>query len=290
MKLGDVLGARASATPLPSDVRAAFDAQVGLSPTARPFERALLVGAASPSVGIAFALGYQIALHRLVPSLSPGELGSLCVTEAGGGHPRALACAFDGARLTGEKRWATLSPLADALFVLSVRGVVADKKDFALVRVERGAPGSSIAVGAPTPFAPEVPHATLSFDRTPGAALPGDGFDHYVRAFRTIEDTMVMTAVGAHAVAKARSLGAPAELWLPALSALSALSVAAPLEPRDPTGHLLIAGASPQLVGALEAMAAGPMPELARDLPLLAVAGRARELRTKAALARSEAP
>ena len=247
----------------------------------------MAVGRASPSVGVAFALGYQVALHRLVPSLLPTELASLCVTEARGGHPRDVRCTFDGARLSGEKHWATLSPLADALLVLAVRGERGGKKDFALVRVERGAPGVSIHAMPPTPFAPEVPHAVVTLSDAPGVALPGDGFDDYARPFRTVEDLHVVGAIAAQVVARARALGATPELWLPALSALAALSVAASLDPRDALGHLLLAGALPQVGAAFAALAGGPAPELARDLPLLSIAERARALRTKAALDRA---
>ncbi len=276
----------APSAPLPPDVRAAFDEHLARGTAGTSFERALSAGAASRSIGVAFALGYEAALHRLVPSIAPAELASLCVTEAAGGHPRDVRCAFDGARVTGEKRWATLAPIADALLVLAVRGERDGRKDFALVRVPRDAPGVSITPLPATPFAPEVPHAVVALAGAPGVALPGDGFDDYARPFRTVEDAHVVGAVGAHLVVRARALGATPALWSPVLAALAALSAAAALDPRDPLGHLLIEGALPQIEGAMKALAAGPAPELSPELPLLTIAARAREQRTLGAAAR----
>ncbi len=51
-----------------------------------PLEAAVRGGARADRVGYAFAAGYQAALRALFP-LAPGQLGSLCATEAHGAHP-----------------------------------------------------------------------------------------------------------------------------------------------------------------------------------------------------------
>ena len=59
-----------------------------------------------------------------------------------------------------------------------------------------------------TRFVPEVPHARVQLDavRVDAAALlPGDGYERYVKPFRTIEDAHVTLAVLAYLLREARA-------------------------------------------------------------------------------------
>jgi alkylation response protein AidB-like acyl-CoA dehydrogenase len=131
-------------------------------------------------LGYAFVGGYEAALRRLVGGQPGRGRRCLAATEAGGAHPRAIATKLEGGVLRGEKTFATLASVADELLVIASTGASADGKNaLVLVRVPRDAPGLRIVDRPPTPFAPEIPHATVTFDDfavDPGAVLAGDGY------------------------------------------------------------------------------------------------------------------
>src|SRR5437588_11886352 len=84
-------------------------------------DRAAAGGFVADRIGYAFLAGYRAALARLDPTLSRA---SLCATEEGGAHPRAiktrLAPQRDGAFvLDGEKTFATLASAAETLLVVA---------------------------------------------------------------------------------------------------------------------------------------------------------------------------
>src|SRR4051794_15581000 len=117
MKVLDfVLSADVPSAPMGSMAAWWERCQVAVAGASAPIDRAILGGFAADRVGYAFAAGYQAALRALAPDLPPDRIASLCVTERGGGHPRAietrLTPAAAGARLDGSKRWATLSDAA----------------------------------------------------------------------------------------------------------------------------------------------------------------------------------
>src|SRR6476469_1880879 len=92
-----------------------------------PASLAVAGGFAADRLGYAFASGYQAALRALVPDLPVDRTASLCVTERGGGHPRAIetrlvALGGGAVKLTGEKRWATLSGESGVLLVAASTG------------------------------------------------------------------------------------------------------------------------------------------------------------------------
>ena len=132
---------------------------------ATPIARAFLGGAAADRLGFAFAGGYAEALRALVPG-PPRPLLALCATEEGGAHPRAIRTALtadgDGHRLSGHKRWATLSDVGGDLLVIATRGAGADGKPrLAAVAIPDDAPGVTLTASA-APFVPEIPHATVA--------------------------------------------------------------------------------------------------------------------------------
>lgn len=271
------------------DFRVATRSAAGPFPS--PVDRALVGGAVADRLGYAFAAGYDAALHALVPDLAADTAACLCVTEAGGVHPRAIGTRLRDGRVTGRKTFVTLAGDADVLFVAASAGGDAERNDVRLVRVARASPGVHLAPLPPTRFTPEIAHYAVELDEAPvDAVLPGDGWARWVKPFRTVEDAHVAAASTAWLLRVARASG-----WPPAITArLVALALAlreTALLPADaPSTHVALAGgfaALDAVVAAAEPCWADTDPGVAaswrRDVPLLSVASQARAARLEAA-------
>ncbi len=285
------------------DVAAWWPQYCGLAAIWRnPMDRAIAGGFVADRVGWAFAGGYQAALHALFARAPEDRIAALCVTEADGNSPKAIQSVLrrdgSGWLLNGAKRWTTLGP-AGGLFYVAARDAEASGERAAIrvVRVASDTPGVTVQPMPPTRFVPEVPHAQLRFEAVrlaDDALLPGDGYDDYVKRFRTVEDLHVNAAVVAYLVREARRRG-----WLPAwieraAALLHGLRAIAGEDANAPASHIALAGALAQgtnLLGEAETFwnAAGDDPAVARwrrDRELLEVAGSARTQRTARAWAR----
>jgi acyl-CoA dehydrogenase len=272
-----------------------------------PLEQAILGGFAADRAGYAFASGYQAALHRLAPSLPSARLVSLCVTERGGGHPRAIESQLTPAPgesevylLRGSKRWATISSDASILLVAATLGPPDDhgRPRIRVARVGSTLPGVTITPMAPTPFMPEILHGELRFDdvRIEAAALlPGDGYERYIKPFRTIEDLHVHGALLGYLLGEARRSGFPRALVERLAALLTTLRTLAASDPSDAGVHIALAGAlstAALLITDLEATwapVASASPSYARwqrDRPLLTLAESARTKRLERAWSR----
>ena len=137
---------------------------------------------------------------------------ALCVTEANGNSPRAIATSLSpapgGYRLDGNKTFVTFGTLAKALIVVARVGEKSDgRPDLAVVRIPAERVGVRLVELPPTPFVPEVVHASVHLD---GAEvrdherLAGDGYLEYVKPFRTVEDIHVVGATLGYLVGLAR--------------------------------------------------------------------------------------
>ncbi len=176
-----------------------------------PVDCAMAGAAACDRLGYAFASGYREALRALIPQIGGGKL-AFCATEEGGNRPRAIRSRLepdgDGWRLTGTKMWTTMGQVADELLVFASVGQDDQGRNrIALVRVPASREGVSITAGHDTPFVPEIPHASLRFDNVrvePGERLEGDGYDRYLKPFRTVEDCHVHAALLAWVLQVAR--------------------------------------------------------------------------------------
>jgi acyl-CoA dehydrogenase len=275
--------------------------------TSRTFDRAVLSGLAADRLAWAFAGGYRSALARLVPDLREDATAALAVTEAAGNTPRAIATRLthDGARLVlhGDKTWTTLGPSATELLVAArVDAPESTRPELRVVRVAADAPGVTITPMKEMPFVPELPHASVSLRGVivdEAAVLLGDGYDHYVKPFRTVEDIHVIGAALGHVVRELRrrlsSAGdeaathAAVERALAAIAALSSLSDAPAL---SASTHVALAGAlaiGKEAVLAYDALVADATDPVAerfrRDRTLLGVAGSARAKRLEKAWA-----
>ena len=121
--------------------------------------------------------------------------------------------------------------------------------------------------------------------------LPGDGYDQYVKPFRTVEDIHVQAAVLSYLMREGQRLSWP-QNWLERLSALlAALGKLSDMPPAHAETHIALAGAlaiGAGLIGETEifweAAAADPAAERwKRDRELLKVAEGIRALRTQRA-------
>jgi alkylation response protein AidB-like acyl-CoA dehydrogenase len=258
-----------------------------------PFDRAFAGGACADRLGFAFAGGYAEALRALVPELPPGSISALCATEEAGVHPRAirtrLAPAGPGRyELSGRKKWATVASAASSLLVVASTGEDAGRNRLRVVRVRADAPGVQLHPST-TPFVPEIPHAEVELTgvvATDADVLPGDGYDAYLKPFRTIEDVHVHAALAGYLIGVARRRGFPRDLEERLLVLAVAARSLAHADPRAATTHAALAGVldlAHRLVGELEALwSAAPDAEWSRwqrDRPLLRVAAGARAAR-----------
>jgi hypothetical protein len=293
-----------SASPLPQLLRAPRGSFASLAefrsawlPAAgtwpQPIDRALVGGALADRLGYAFAAGYGSALQAMDPGLPSNAC--LCVTEAGGAHPRAiqarLSRAEGGWRLDGAKRWATLAGEGDMLLVAASVGNDGDRNLLRVARVPAQSPGVARTPLPATPFTPEIPHYELRFDGVfvpEDALLPGDGWVDWVKPFRTVEDTHVGAAAAAHLLRLTRhepALTARLSTVILAFRSIAALDARAPethvaLDGALSLLHTLAADAAPHLeAGDAEAAA-----RWQRDSALLQVATKARRARFEAAL------
>lgn len=297
-----------------------WTAQLAKCPFEGQVERALWGGFHADRLGYAFVAGYSAALLRLFDHAAraqgitpdralckrplPAHL-SLCATESGGAHPRAIATRLDkqgGALiLNGEKTYATLASRADELLVIATRGVDADGKSrLRLVRLAPSAPGVQIVPRPSTPFAPEIPHAIVRFKDVVVESedvVPGDGYEHYLKPFRTIEDTHVLASAIGYLQGAARQYGFARELSAELVSvALSLVDVGA-RDASAPLTHIVLAGLFASVRRLFDALdgewAKAPAEERERwerDRALLLIAEGARARRTEVAWARVSQP
>src|SRR3954471_8819518 len=168
--LARLLGGPLSATPLDS-MQAFRERHRAVAGEAEgTLDGAILGGFAADRLGYAFASGYQAALRALVPDLPADRVVSICVTERGGGPPRAIETRLDPIgggqlRLTGHKRWATLGDAAGLLLVVASAGTdAAGRNLLRVVRVDATLPGVTLRPMPEPPFTPEIAHDEIDLD------------------------------------------------------------------------------------------------------------------------------
>ena len=259
-------------------------------------DRAAGAGVLADRLGYAFAGGYRAALGRLVPGIAGNA--ALCATEEGGAHPRFIRTMLepdgDAWRLHGTKAWVTLGTAAEELLVVASVGADDNGRNrLKVARVPATRAGITLVARAATPFAPEIPHAEARFDGVKVDAsdvLVGDGYDAYLKPFRTIEDVHVLAAAVGYLVGVARVSRWPRSWIEQALVVLLGLREIGAADPAARATHIALAGAfalTRRLVADAEPHWANvDVEERARwqrDIPLLNVAEKARVARIETA-------
>jgi acyl-CoA dehydrogenase len=263
-----------------------------------PIDRAVVGGLSADRLGYAFASGYREALVSLVPSLPDAAVAVLSATEEQGVRPsniRTTLTPVDGGfRLNGKKRWATMATVADVILVVAKEGADAmGRNRLRLVQVPARRSGIRVREMPAPPFAPEIPHAEIDLADvhvTAQDVLPGDGWDQYLKPFRTVEDVHVHAALLGYMASVAKRRGFPKEALEQLVSVIVTLRALALEPPTAPEVHVALAGAISAASKTLEAMDSfwataddEERKRWVRDQGLLGVAGGARAQRREAA-------
>ncbi len=283
---------------------------------AQPIERAIVGGFTADRLGYVFLSGYEEALRQLLsgPPLPPGlgmELKNqpiaLCATEEGGAHPRAIKTQLTpldgehgGWELSGHKKFVSLGSLARVLLILASEGPdpqQPERSRLAMVRIPVERAGVVICPQPELPFVPEIPHASVELHKvvvTAAERLPGDGYERYLKPFRTVEDCHVLSSVLGWLVQVARRGAWPAAIVQELLMLAAAGIALAGAPPLDPGVHIALGGwlaRIERLLADCEPLFSSPSSSLdaetrsrwERDRPLLHVAGKVRARRLLAA-------
>lgn len=208
-----------------------------------PFELAMLGGKALPTPGLAFLAGYQAALRVLWPS-APDSLGALCASEKRSVRPADMHMRLDleALRLNGSKDFVTGGHEADWLLVAARSEAPGEAPQISLAVVYPGEPGVRLDPLPSLPLMPEVGHARLHLEQALCERLAGDGWDAYVKPFRTLEDLYVLSALTAWLYGIGRGNGWSQGLMLRLLALLAGCAEGSRQSPESPACHLLLGG------------------------------------------------
>ena len=162
----------------------------------------------------------------------------------------------------------------------------------ALGVVRNGAPGVQIETLPALSLMPDVSHGRLHLQGAQCERLAGDGWDDYVKPFRTLEDTHVLAALTAWLFGVGQESAWPQALQLRLLGLLAGCAEVARQCPSAAGSHVMLAGLfaqfdslRPDLDNAFAAGDAHWAQLWQRDKGLLAIAGSARSKRLQKAQA-----
>jgi hypothetical protein len=245
------------------------------------------------------AAGHQAAIRRLFPATPAGAVTAFCVSEDQGPRPSAIRAALtpdgDGWVLNGTKRWGSMSPLADILYICASLGERDGRNQLRMVRVPATASGIEIDV---TPYARYVGHmpiADIRLTNVPVAAdnvLEADAYEAFIKPFRLVEDVYSVAALQIAVFRLGRRAGWPGET-LEDLLALILQAHAIAQTSMDRPGDVLVMSsyfrASIKLWDGLgdywRQASDADRTAFSPDVGLLGVAARAREARRQKAWA-----
>jgi hypothetical protein len=256
-----------------------------------PFELAVAGGRRMATPGLAFLVGYQAALRMLWPS-APLSLGALCATEQRSLRPADMQTRLKDLRLSGRKDFVTAGDAADWLLVAARSEEPGEPPRLSLAVVYPGEPGVKVEKLPALPLMPDISHGRLHLDGALCELLAGDGWDAYVKPFRSLEDVYVLSAMTAWLYGVGQDSDWPQTLQLRLLALLAGCAEASRQAPNNPAGHVVLGGLFAQfeaLAGEMDqALGNGPV-EWAqmwqRDKGVMQLAAGARAKRLAKALA-----
>lgn len=255
-----------------------------------PFELAVAGARVMATPGLAFLVGYQAALRVLWPS-APQSLGALCATEQRSLRPADMQTRLNDLRLSGRKDFVTAGDAAEWLLIAARSEAPGEAPRLKLAVAYSGEPGVTLEKLPAIALMPDISHGRVLLDDALCELLAGDGWDAYVKPFRTLEDLYVLSAMTAWLYGVGQECDWPQALQLRLLALLAGCAEASRHNPSSAAGHVLLGGLFAQfhgLDGELnEALAAGPASwrEMwTRDKAVMEMAAGARAKRLAKAL------
>ncbi|MHC8306924.1 acyl-CoA dehydrogenase middle domain-containing protein [Pseudomonas sp. PB3P13] len=216
--------------------------------TVTPFELAVLGGRLMATPGLAFLVGYQAALRMLWPS-APHSLGALCATEQRSLRVADMQTRLSGLRLSGRKDFVTAGDAADWLLIAARCESAGERARLSLAVVYPDEPGVRVEKLPPIPLMPDISHGRLVLDDAQCELLAGDGWDAYVKPFRTLEDVYVLSAMTAWLYGVGQACDWSQTLQLRLLALLAGCAEASRQAPSNLAGHVLLGGLFAQFDG-----------------------------------------
>lgn len=259
--------------------------------TVTPFELATVGGRLMATPGLAFLVGYQAALRMLWPS-APQSLGAMCATEQRSLRVADMQTRLNDLRVSGRKDFVTAGDAADWLLVAARSEESGETARLSLAVVYPGEPGVRVEKLPAIPLMPDISHGRLFLNNALCELLAGDGWDAYVKPFRTLEDIYVLSAMTAWLYGVGHDSDWSQALQLRLLALLAGCAEVSRQAPNNPVGHLLLGGLFAQFDGLKaevnQALAEGPSHWAAmwqRDQAVMDLAAGARGKRLAKALA-----
>jgi len=255
-----------------------------------PFALAVYGGRMAATPGLAFLAGYQAALRALWAA-APEGIGALCATENRKLYPADMTTRVKGVLLTGCKDFVTAGASASWLLVPAREEQQGEPVRLGLFVVRPDSAGVQLETGRLLPLVPDIPHARLRLEQARGERLDGDGWNDYVKPFRSLEDLYVLAALAAWLLGVGLQHHWPQGLVLRLLAVLTGGAELDRQSPHDPAAHVLLGALiaqfhalRPELDSALETTA-GPWADLwRRDKGVLGLARNAQALRLQKAM------
>jgi hypothetical protein len=268
--------------PVNPDLAEGFATLLHTLGTVTPLELAVVGGRLMSTPGLAFLVGYQAALRMLWPS-APLSLGALCATEQ---------TRLSDLRVSGRKDFVTAGDAADWLLVAARSEASGETPRLSLAVVYPDEPGVRLEKLPAIALMPDISHGRLFLDNAQCELLAGDGWDAYVKPFRTLEDIYVLSAMTAWLYGVGQDSDWPQALQLRLLALLAGCAEVSRQAPNNLAGHVLLGGLFAQFEGLKaelnEALADGPQHWAAmwqRDQSVMDLAAGARGKRLAKALA-----
>ncbi|WP_350648985.1 acyl-CoA dehydrogenase family protein [Pseudomonas sp. HY13-MNA-CIBAN-0226] len=239
---------RCDRVPASADLAEGFANLLQQLGSVTPFELAVAGGRLMATPGLAFLVGYQAALRMLWPS-APLSLGAMCATEQRSLRVADMQTRLGDLRLSGRKDFVTAGNAADWLLVAARSEQPGEAPRLSLAVVYPGEPGVSLEHLPSIPLMPDIGHCRLVLENAQCELLAGDGWDAYVKPFRTLEDIYVLSAVTAWLYGIGQDSAWPQSLQLRLLALLAGCAEVSRQAPNNPAGHVLLGGLFAQFDG-----------------------------------------
>lgn len=234
--------------PANADLAEGFATLLHQLGTVTPFELAVAGARLMATPGLAFLVGYQAALRVLWPS-APQSLGALCATEQRSLRPADMQTRLKDLRLNGRKDFVTAGDAADWLLIAARSEELGEKPRLSLAVVYPGEPGVRLEKLPAIPLMPDISHGRVFLDNAFCELLAGDGWDAYVKPFRTLEDIYVLSAMTAWLYGVGQDSDWPQTLQLRLLALLAGCAEASRQAPSSAAGHVVLGGLFAQFEG-----------------------------------------